>query len=63
MTHTGLCHGDRAVYLGIGQRRGKHGDVLSPRRVFATIRFDDGQASLALVNDLHPIPRRPPPDF
>lgn len=59
----GIAHGDRVVFLGAGQRRGQHGDALSPRRVFAGIRFDDGVAILCLVGDLHPIPRRPPPMF
>ena len=31
MVGTGLCHGDRAVYLGFGQARGKHCDVLAVR--------------------------------
>jgi hypothetical protein len=57
----GLSHGDRVVYLGIGQRHGQHGDALSPRRDFSTIRFDDGTATLCFTAHLHPIPRRPPP--
>lgn len=63
MVGTGLCHGDRAVYLGLGQARGKHCDVLAVRGVHAAIRFDTGSACLALAKDCHPIPRRPPPDF
>lgn len=57
----GIAHGDRVLYLGSGQRRGQHGNALSPRRVTAGIRFDDGVAALCLIRDLHPIPRRPPP--
>lgn len=63
MGGTGLCHGDRAVYLGLGQARGKHCDVLSVRGVHASVRFDTGTACRALAKDCHPIPRRPPPDF
>ncbi|MCD2324974.1 hypothetical protein LQ953_13200 [Sphingomonas sp. IC-56] len=60
---TGIAHGDRVIYLGIGQRRGQHGDALSPRKQFAGVRFDDGSAFTCLTADLHPIPRRPPPMF
>lgn len=59
----GIAAGDRCLYLGIGQRRGKQCDVLSVRRAFACIRFDSGLALLALVADLHAVPRRPPPMF
>jgi hypothetical protein len=59
----GVAHGDRVVYLGLGQRHGQHGDALSPRRITASIRFDDGTTSWCLAADLHPIPRRPPPMF
>ncbi len=47
----------------MGQLRGKHGDVLNTRPKFSTIRFDNGNAVLTLTADIHPIPRRPPPDF
>lgn len=57
----GISHGDRVLYLGIGQRRGQHGEALSPRRDCAGIRFDDGAALTCRTPDLHPIPRRPPP--
>lgn len=66
MTHTmktGVAAGDRAVFLGIGQLRGKHGDVLNARPTFSIVRFDHGVAVLTLTADVHPIPRRPPPDF
>ncbi|WP_294191074.1 hypothetical protein [uncultured Sphingomonas sp.] len=59
----GIVRGDRCLYLGIGQLAGKQCDVLSVRRIFTTIRFDNGTAVLALVADLHPVPRRPPPMF
>ncbi|RZL74928.1 MAG: hypothetical protein EOP66_11400 [Sphingomonas sp.] len=58
-----FSHGDRVVFLGQGQRRGQHGDALSPRREFAGVRFDDGERILCLTAALHPIPRRPPPMF
>lgn len=57
----GIGHGDRVVYLGIGQGHGRHGDAVSPRRDCAGIRFDDGTTSTCRTADLHPIPRRPPP--
>jgi len=60
---TGIGHGDRFVYLGPGQRRGQHGDVLATRRCHATVRFDDGCAMLCLAADIHPIRRRPAPMF
>lgn len=60
---TGLGHGDRAVFLGTGQRRGKHCDVLAVRPPHASVRFDDVGGTLCLAEHLHPIPRRPPPDF
>jgi len=53
--------GDRALYQGIGQRRGKQCDVLMARRVHAAIRFDDGIAALCLTADLLVVPRRPAP--
>jgi hypothetical protein len=62
-SRAGIAHGDRVIYLGIGQRRGQHGDALSPRRHFAGVRFDDGAAFACRTADLHPIPRRPPPMF
>ena len=58
-----LVRGFRAVYLGLGQARGKHCDVLAVRGALASVRFDSGAACLALAKDCHPIPRRPPPDF
>ena len=63
MVATGICHGDRAVYLGLGQSRGRHCDVLAVRGALASVRFDSGAACLALAKDCHPIPPRPPPDF
>lgn len=60
---SGISAGDRALFLGMGQLRGKHGDVLNTRPKFTTIRFDNGRAVLTLTADIHPIPRRPPPDF
>lgn len=63
MVATGIFHGDRAVYLGLGQARGKHCDVLAVRGPLASVRFDGGAACLALAKDCYPIPRRPPPDF
>jgi hypothetical protein len=57
---TGLARGDRCLFLGIGQLRGKQADVLVVRRDFASIRFDSGLAVLALARDCHPVPRRPP---
>ena len=63
MVATGICHGDRAVYLGLGQSRGRHCDVLAVRGALASVRFDSGAACLALAKDCQPIPRRPPPDF
>lgn len=59
----GAASGDRVVFLGIGQRRGKHGDLSSPFKGFCTVRFDDGVPMLCLLKDCHPIPRRPRPDF
>ena len=38
MVATGICHGDRAVYLGLGQARGKHCDVLAVRGALASVR-------------------------
>lgn len=60
---TGLQRGDRVVFLGDGQRRGKHADAVNVGDRFATALFDDGPRLLCLARDLHPIPRRPPPDF
>lgn len=61
---TGLvCHGDRVLLTGIGQTRGKHADVLSVRGQIAAVRLDSGTAVLTLARDVHPIPRRPKPDF
>jgi hypothetical protein len=57
----GVASGDRCLFLGIGALHGKQCDVLGVFRVFANIRFDSGTAVLALVADLHPVPRRPPP--
>lgn len=62
-TDLGVCHGDRALFLGIGRRHGKQGDVSSPRRELATLRFDDGASLLVRIADLHVVPRRPKPDF
>ena len=59
----GIARGDRAVFLGLGQLRGKHGTVLAVRPKITSIRFDTGVAVLTLTADVHPIPRRPPPDF
>lgn len=47
----------------MGQLRGKHADVLNARPKFCIVRFDNGAAVLTLTADIHPIPRRPPPDF
>ncbi len=63
MDDRGLATGDRALFQGIGQLRGKHCDVLSVRRDLVTLRFDSGASVIALVRDCHPIPRRPPPMF
>ena len=59
----GVGQGDRAVFLGRGQLRGRHADVLSVRREFARIAIDDGPKVLTLTANCHPIPRRPRPDF
>ncbi len=59
----GVGHGDRVVILGSGQLRGKHADVLAVRGEVAAIRPDAGDACWTLARDLHPIPRRPKPDF
>lgn len=59
----GVTCGDRALCLGPGQRRGKHCDVLAVRRAFAIVRFEDIGGMLVRAVDLHPIPRRPRPDF
>lgn len=59
----GAAGGDRVVLLGIGQTRGKHADVLSIRGQIAAVRLDSGDAVLTLARDVHPIPRRPKPDF
>ena len=62
MGDVAVCGGDRALFQGLG-RTGKQCDVLSVRKAFASVRFDDGQAVLCLAKDLHPIQRRPPPMF
>lgn len=59
----GVGAGDRALYQGICQRRGKQADVLCVCRDLARIRFDDGSGGWCLAADLHPVPRRPPPMF
>ncbi len=59
----GIARGDRAVFLGPGQLRGRHADVLSTRRAFTAIAVDDGPRVLTLTVHVHPIPRRPRPDF
>lgn len=62
--HPGLSHGDRAVLLGNrGGPRGKHCTVLHAWGPFANVRFDEIGGMLLLSEDLHPIPRRPRPDF
>lgn len=66
MIASGLSGGDRGLYLGIGQLRGRHCDVLfcwGGVTRFASVRFETGAAVLARAEDIHPIPRRPPPDF
>ncbi|WP_267382583.1 MULTISPECIES: hypothetical protein [unclassified Sphingomonas] len=63
MEAASVAAGDRALYQGAGQLRGKQCDVLAVRRTHATIRFDAGFAVLALASDLLPVPRRPPPMF
>ncbi|WP_174297245.1 hypothetical protein [Sphingomonas bacterium] len=55
--------GDRVVFLGKCGPRGKHGDVLSARRVCSAVSFDAAGPMLCLSDDLHRIPRRPKPDF
>lgn len=61
---SGLSHGDRAVLLGDhGGPRGKHCTVLKAFNQFANVRFDELGGMLVLAADLHPIPRRPRPDF
>ncbi|WP_230630638.1 hypothetical protein [Sphingomonas sp. Leaf37] len=59
----GIGSGDRVLYQGIGQRRGKQADVLTARRDFASVRFDDGLAVLCRSVDLLCVPRRPPAMF
>jgi hypothetical protein len=62
----GLAAGDRALFTSVVGPRGKQCDVqyvFGARPRFASVRFDNGNAMLALAADLHPVPRRPPPDF
>lgn len=63
MSAPNLSHGDRALYLGIGSRRGKHCDVIAARPITASVRFDCGAAVLVTTQSLTWIPRRPPPQF
>ena len=64
MSASGLSRGDRAVFLGLGQLRGKHADVVSARREFVVLAFDDvPRGTLTLAANVHAIPRRPKPDF
>jgi hypothetical protein len=58
-----VAAGDRVVFLGQLGPRGKHADVLSVRPTFSGIRLDSGSALLCLTKEIHPIPRRPRPDF
>ena len=58
-----IGHGDRVLLLVNGQLRGKHADVLGARPICSTVRLDSGAGVLVLTNQLHPIPRRPRPDF
>lgn len=58
-----IGHGDRVLLLVNGQLRGKHADVLGARPVCSTVRLDSGSGVLVLTKQLHPIPRRPRPDF
>ena len=58
-----VARGDRCVFLGQLGPRGKHADVLCVRSTFCGIRLDSGPAILCLTKDIHPIPRRPRPDF
>lgn len=59
----GAASGDRVVILGGGQTRGKHADVLAVRGQVAAVRLDSGDACWMMTRHLHPIPRRPKPDF
>lgn len=59
---SGLSHGDRVVFLGIGPR-GAHGDVVKDNGRTANIRLDEHGGMLVRTEDLHSIPRRPKPDF
>lgn len=59
----GAATGDRVVILGGGQTRGKHADVLAVRGEVTAIRLDSGEACWTMSRHLHPIPRRPKPDF
>lgn len=59
----GMTHGDRAVFLGEGQRRGKHCDVLAVRGDLSAVAFDDIGGIWCMTAHLHVIPRRPRPDF
>ncbi len=61
----GLAAGDRALFVGrFGSRKqGEVKAVFGHRPRFATFRYDNGVSVLALAADLHPVPRRPPPDF
>lgn len=60
---SGIQRGDRVLVLGNGQRRGKHADAINIGRTTTTAVFDDGARLIVLTAELHPIPRRPPPDF
>jgi hypothetical protein len=61
--HLGMAHGDRAVFLGDGQCRGKHCDVLAVRGNLSAVAFDDIGGTWCMTAHLHVIPRRPRPDF
>ncbi len=58
-----IGHGDRVLLLVSGQLRGKHADVIGARPVCSAVRLDSGTGVLVLTEQLHPIPRRPRPDF